>query len=388
VTINGTYQVINGFEYLANTVTNNGPFTVGTGANSAVLDIAGSVTLNGSGTLTLNNANDVIFGYGQNNGATLTNQSTIQGAGTINPTSNNTIINQHIVSATQNLTINGNFSNPGTLKVSKGKTLYIEGGLFTNFAGSTLTGGKYMVTGKLAFDGASITANAASITLTGSTALITNQSSVNALLNFAVNMSAGSFTVTGGQQYSTTLSGNFSNAGKVMLGKSSGFKVVCNPNFTCPYTQTAGTTTVDGTLTDAFGVNINGGKLFGTGTIAASVVSKASVTAGDTASKAGILSPSTYTQNSTGTLNIQIGGTTVGTQYSQLAVANGASLNGTLNVKLIDGFVPAIGGVYTILKGTAVTGTFSIVRLPVLSGAHFVVGYSPTSVTLTVESGP
>jgi hypothetical protein len=173
-----------------------------------------------------------------------------------------------------------------------------------------------------------------------------------------------------------------------MVGKNSGFKVVCNTSFTCPYTQTAGTTTVDGTLTDAFGVNINGGKLFGTGTIAASVVSKASVTAGDTASKAGILSPSTYTQNSTGSLNIQIGGATVGTQYSQLAVANGASLNGTLNVKLINGFVPAIGDVYTILKGTAVTGTFSIVKLPVLSGAHFVVGYSATSVTLTVVSGP
>ena len=387
VTINGTYQVLNGFEYLANTVTNNGPFTVGTGANSAVLDIAGSVTLKGSGTLTLSNPNDVMFGYGQNNGATLTNQSTIQGAGTINPTSNNSFINQHIVSATQNMTINGNFSNPGTLKVSKGKTLYIESGLFSNFSGTTLTGGKYMVTGSFLFDGASIAANAAGITLTGTSALIGNQSAVNALANLSTNASAGTFTVTGGQQFTTTLSGNFSNTGKVMVGKNSQFKVACNVNFSCPYMQSGGMTTVDGTLTDTFGVNINGGKLFGTGTIAASVVSKASVTAGDTAVKAGILSPSTYTQNSTGSLNIQIGGTTVGTQYSQLAVANGASLNGTLNVKLINGFLPAIGNAFTILTTSARTGTFATVNLPTLSGAHFAINYTATSVTLTVVSG-
>lgn len=386
VTINGTYQVLNGFEYLANTVTNNGPFTVGTVANSAALDIAGSVTLQGSGTLTLSNPNDVVFGYGQNNGASFTNQSTIQGAGTISPTSNNNFINQHIVSATQNLTINGNFSNAGTLKVSKGKTLYIEGGMFTNFSGSTLTGGKYMVSGQLAFDGASITTNAAGITLTGASARITNQSSVNALPTLSTNASAGSFTVTGGQQFVTTLSGNFSNAGKMTVGKNSVFKVFCNASFSCPYTQTAGMTTVDGTLTDAFGVNINGGKLFGTGTIAASVVSTGSVTAGDTLTKAGTLSPSTYTQNSKGSLNIQIGGTAAGT-YSVLAVANGASLNGTLNVKLINGFVPAIGDAFTILTASARTGTFATVNLPTLSGAHFVINYSATSVTLTVVSG-
>jgi len=117
------------------------------------------------------------------------------------------------------------------------------------------------------------------------------------------------------------------------------------------------------------------------------VNSKASVTAGDTATKAGTLSVSTYTQQSGGSLNIQLGGTTVGTQYSQLAVANGASLNGTLNVKLINGFVPVIGNVFTILTTSARTGTFSTVNLPTLSGAHFVINYSATSVTLTVVSG-
>ena len=360
---------------------------IGTSTNQVNLDIYVSAFLKGSGSLKMGGPGNTIFGFYQSSGATLTNESTIQGGGTINPGANNNFINQHVVSATQNLTINGNFSNPGTLMVSKGKTLYISGGMFSNFTGNALSGGKYTVTGSLLFDGASLTNNAAGITLTGTTALIGNQSAVNALSAFSNNESTGSFAVTGGQQFATTLSAAFNTAGNLTVGKSSGFKIQCTPTFLCPYTQTAGTTTVEGTLTAQFGVNLNGGKLFGTGTIAASVNSKASVTAGDTAMKAGTLSVSTYSQQSTGSLNIQIGGTTVGTHYSQLASANGASLNGTLNVKLINGFVPAIGDVFTVVTASAVTGTFKTTNLPSLSGAHWVVRYNANNVTLTVASG-
>jgi hypothetical protein len=73
---------------------------------------------------------------------------------------------------------------------------------------------------------------------------------------------------------------------------------------------------------------------------------------GDSATKAGILSVTgTYSQNASGVLNISIGGTTVGSQYSQLAVSNGASLNGTLNIKLIKNFIPTIGSTFTIFDG-------------------------------------
>jgi hypothetical protein len=387
VTISGTHQLITSYENLTNIVTNNGSFQMlGTTTNNANLDILSSATLKGSGTLTMAGPGNTIFGFYQAAGATLTNQSTIRGGGTINPGSSNSFVNQHIVSATQNLTINGIFSNPGTLMVSKGKTLYISGGQFSNFSGNTLTGGKYMATGSLLFDGASIANNAAGITLTGTTALIGNQSAVNALTGFSTNGTTGAFTATGGQQFSTTLSGNFSNAGKVTAAKNSGFKVLCKPTFVCNYVQTAGTTTVDGVLTVAVGnVSLQGGKLFGTGTVAASVNSKASVTAGDTPTKAGMLSVSTYTQQSTGSLNVQIGGLTAGTQYSQLAVGNGVSLNGTLNIKVINSFIPAIGNTFIILTGNPVGGKFSTVNgTTITTGGHFSVTYNPTNVTLTV----
>lgn len=145
---------------------------------------------------------------------------------------------------------------------------------------------------------------------------------------------------------------------------------------------------MDGTLTAPSGSTVQAGSVFGKGTIASSVTSSGSVTAGDSVKKAGQLSPSTYTQNSHGSLNIQIGGLTEGTEYSQLAVANGASLNGTLNINLINGFVPAVGNTFTILTGTAISGTFSTVKGTVIdSGEHFTVTYNSTNVTLTVESG-
>ena len=46
---------------------------------------------------------------------------------------------------------------------------------------------------------------------------------------------------------------------------------------------------------------------------------------------------------SKGTLNIYVGGTTVGT-FGDLAVSNGVALGGTLMIKLVNGFVLRHGG--------------------------------------------
>jgi hypothetical protein len=98
-----------------------------------------------------------------------------------------------------------------------------------------------------------------------------------------------------------------------------------------------------------------------------------------------MLSVSTYMQQSTGSLNVQIGGLTAGTQYSQLAVGNGVSLNGTLNIKVISGFIPAIGNTFIILTGNPVSGKFTTVNGTTIStGGHFSVTYNPSNVTLTV----
>ena len=366
------------------------------------MNLAGNTTLSGKGKVTLQPPNTGgTDAFIQGNSFTLTNTNNIiQGAGVIG-NGNLSLVNGSAGtifanSSGQTLLLNasGTITNNGTFKVASGATLHVTNGTFANFSGGTLTGGTYNTAGILQIDelgtgGGEIVTNSAKITLSGAAAQIVNQSDVNALPNLETVTSKGAVTVTAGQQFTTTLNGNFSNAGIVMVGKHSSFKVACNTNFQCPYVQTAGTTTVDGTLTDSlYGVQIQGGKLFGTGTIAATVTSSGAVTAGDAVTKAGVLLPGAYVQNAKGSLNIQIGGTTVGTQYSQLAAGNGVSLSGTLNIHLINGFVPAISDTFTIIAGSAVTGTFATVNgLSINSSEHFEIAYNGTNVTLTVVSG-
>jgi hypothetical protein len=396
VTIDGAFQwVSNNIGYLQGTITNNGPMTFNApSGTSVVLDVDGAVTLNGKGTLTSTNANNEIMGYAQNGGGSLLNQSTIEGTVQFGIGAGNSVTNEGTIYANQKTSLfidanQGTFTNTGTLKVKAGSVLYIQGGGFTNFSGTTFTGGKYLVNGTLEFDGADVVTNAANITLTGAKSAIINQSGTNGLASFATNTKTGSFSLMSGALLNSTVtSGNFSNAGKVTVGAKSNFQISAPQPNTATYTQTAGTTTVDGTLSATGGVTIQAGKLYGKGTIATSVVSSGSVTAGDSATKPGVLSPSTYAQNASGSLNIAVGGLDVGTQYGQLAVANGASLNGTLNIKLVNSFVPAVGNTFVIVTGSAISGTFAIVNgLSINGSEHFTITYNPTNVTLTVVSG-
>jgi hypothetical protein len=260
------------------------------------------------------------------------------------------------------------FSNPGTLIVNKGSLMNVNDA-FANFSGTTLTGGTYMASGTLQFNGANIVNDAAKITLTGASSAIIDQAANDGLRNFAAITSKGSLTLHAGKTLVTP--GDFSNAGKLTVGAGTKFTTGGG------YTQTGGTTTVDGTLTAPAGMTISGGKVFGKGTIARAVSSSGAFTAGDSPTKTGKLSPSTYTQNAGGSLNIAIGGLTAGKQYGQLAVANGASLNGTLNVTLINNFIPAIGDTFTILTTSTRTGKFATVNgLSINGGEH---SLSPTT---------
>ncbi|MGB8005644.1 MAG: hypothetical protein WCF48_00795, partial [Terriglobales bacterium] len=157
------------------------------------------------------------------------------------------------------------------------------------------------------------------------------------------------------------------------------------------YSQSAGTTTVDGTLAGA--VSVTGGTILGAGTLSGNVSVGGSGTTptihvGD-AGQAGLLKiTGTYTQLSTGTMNVAIGGTKLGTQYSQLQVTGAASLGGTLSVNLINGFTPKVGTKFTILTASSLGGTtFSTQYIVINSKEYFAVSYTSTGVVLTVDAG-
>lgn len=380
----GLFTVNNGNVLnLLGVVSNSGTIALDA-ATGGCLSVSGSVSITGNGKVTMNPLNCISGTAGSH----LTNQSTIQGAGNIGSTGPIGITNSGTILANQAspLTITPDstgFTNAanGILTVMPGSTLNIAG-LFTNYSGTTLSSGTYNVMGTFSFQNANIVTNFVTMTLTGSSAKVTDSvTGKNAYANLTNNLNRGVMSLQSGATLTTVT--NYNNKGTTIIGAGSTFTVPV-------YTQAGSSSTIDGTVNAAGGFNNNSGNLFGTGTIVAAVTSKAMLTAGDSSAKPGKFSiTGSYTQTSTGTLNISIGGTTVGTQYGQLAVTNGDVLAGTLTIKLINSFIPSIGDVYTILTGSAVTGTFATVNgLSINSSEHFQVNYNSNSVTLTVVPGP
>jgi len=377
-----------------------GTLTVGSGDTMQIGTSAGGALTNFSGTTLTggiyNVSGTLQFGASGTSIATNAANITLTGAGAqiIDFGSNNVLAGfatnastgSFTLGAGRNFTTSGNFTNNGTLTISSGDSFIVNGNL-TNFASGTLTGGIYKVTGTLKFNGASIATNAANITLSGTTAKITDQLGNNALLPFNNNSSTGSFTLSSSATLATT-GGAFTNAGTFTVSRGTSFKVG-GSSFT--FTQSGGTSTIDGTLTSstASTVTLNGGSLFGGGTINDSLVDNATITPADSAAKTAILNvKKTYTQGSTGVLNISIGGNTVGTQFDQLNVTGTAALAGTLNITLINGFVPAVGATFDILNGSTVSGNWSTISGTSINGSeHFTETVNSNDVILTVMPG-
>ena len=366
ITLTGTSsQIVNQLNAngLANFATNasTGNFTV---AGGRALTTLGAFTNNGSLTMTGSGSKFTAGGT-----ATFTNN------GTLTTTGSDT---SEVATGT-----GGIFTNKGTLTVGSGSK-FSTGGSLTNFSGTTLTGGIYNLSGMLQFTGANVVTNAANISLIGSSSKIVDQTSTtDGLRNFAANSAAGSFSISGGRNFTTT--SNFSNAGTLSIGTGSTFTTGGPGNFT----QTAGKTTDDGTLSTSGMVSLTGGSLFGKGSIAGALQSSAIITPGDSSTSTGVLAVSkTYTQNSSGVLDISIGGTTAGTKYDQLNISGAANLKGTLNLSMINGFIPTVGTTFEVLNAGSVTGTFSTVNGTAINGSeHFVASCDTTDCDVTVASG-
>lgn len=113
-------------------------------------------------------------------------------------------------------------------------------------------------------------------------------------------------------------------------------------------------------------VNLFDGTLSGSGTLVAHVnVVGATVAPGDSAGLLTIASSETplvegsYTQGADATLAIEVGGLDAGTTHDALDIEDTATLDGTLKLTLIDGFVPHDGDTIAIITAGSVSGEFS-----------------------------
>ncbi len=88
----------------------------------------------------------------------------------------------------------------------------------------------------------------------------------------------------------------------------------------------------------------------------------------------------TYTQGSTGVLNVQLAGSN---SYDQFAVSGTATLAGTLNESLSGGFVPGPTQSFTVVRANTISGSFGTVNSPTYGGrALLSTQYTSTAVVL------
>jgi hypothetical protein len=322
-----------------------------------------TLTLGVGATATWSGTNSLSFG----DGAVFNNQGTftIQNDQTINvfgatPTINNTGTFTKTAGVGTTV-VNAAFNNGHTVSVQSGELDLLGGGhsnagTFTTAARSTLgftgtnvlgavsgmgavrfSGGAADVSGTYAIGGATTVANGAAVNFIGAVS-----------------------------------SGAFSNAGTVTIGTGIHFAISGD------YTQTAGVTNLDGATLAASHVNVVAGLFSGLGTIVANVSNAAVIVVGGTGT-AGLLSiTGNYTQTSAGSLDMEIGGNSPGTQFDELAISGSATLGGTLNVSFINGFAPA-SGTWRLLTFASRTGTFAQTNI----GNGKSVTYAATNVTVS-----
>ena len=107
------------------------------------------------------------------------------------------------------------------------------------------------------------------------------------------------------------------------------------------------------------------GTLSGDGLLLAGVVNSGTVAPG--ASVGGLTVLGSYSQEVTGLLEMEIGGTTAVVGHDVLSVGGALIAAGTLKVLLADGHQPELGNEYGLLSFGTATGTFTTLDLPTLA---------------------
>ena len=173
-----------------------------TGSQTFLTINAANVTLSGTGTFTMSNSIDN-FIVGTDASNTLTNQSTIQGAGNIG-VGHMALNNAGTIDANQSaglmLQISNGATNTGTIEASNGATLTFSGGTYAN------TGGTILNAASTILFGFGVTINGGTITQTGAGTIQLSDATINTAIS---NSSTGTVEVIGGTD--NTITGALTN---------------------------------------------------------------------------------------------------------------------------------------------------------------------------------
>lgn len=370
--------------------------STGTNSGGYVIDAAGTVELEGSGSFdssSITGAGTFIdFGPAMTVGSTDTfSPANLQLAngGTLTLSGSHSIVN--LLSSG-----GGTRDGTGTLTITGSAALDI--GTFTlNGGTTTIAGSASPVTIK---DGSLVLSNAtlnldtpttwapnsgmslsnSALNVNSSLTVTNDFGSIGGGADSAVNVGAnGSIDVDPGAGTEPIVSVPIDTAGTVTVSSGT---LEANGGLT----QSAGTTTIAAGAKLLGAVTLNGGQLKGGGTLGGPV-SNPGGTVAPGSSPGTLTDNGDYTQGSGGTLAEEITGTTPGTQFDQLLVDGALSLDGTLAIDSTS-FTPASNDTFKIVSGAASrTGSFTSLTGATVNGATYSAQYDADGVTL-LASGP
>jgi len=215
------------------------------------------------------------------------------------------------------------------------------------------------------------------------------------ILGTALNFGSGYSTQT--LSSNLTVTGNFSNTGTLDIGAESaptGAVTGAYKQAAAPSTLTAGgpprsiTSIAGGAVSGQNGNGLVNGTNSGAMPGSIPTLPASPSAASNALQAAGLLSiTGTYTQTTGGTLDEAIGGPTADALFGQLDITSTALLDGTLNIDLVDSFVPTVGEKFDIVNAKTVTCGWTINGLAIDSSEHFAETCSKGEVLLTVDSG-
>jgi hypothetical protein len=403
------------------TVTNNGTIESFSSANGDTPEVNILGVLENNKDITFNRTPITVGSIGR----ILTNarsQMTIASNSKLTNTGNITL-SRGTISITSSVSsivneVNGSINNNGTLRVLNGLfenrfTLNNSGLIEVGVGTATFTNkyelfnnpnGFIMSSGKINNEGVGEIVNEGQITVKGFGA---------SFVNFAFLTNSNSITIEESATINMTNTSSFSNINNGNIRVSTDSSII---NGSANFKIRAGKITNGGTIDNNNIINIdtngqleNNGNLknnFGAKVVNLGILSGINTSHTDSFSNDGIFSPgnntdttgfykldtffTSFTQTATGVLNIDLGGTIAGDTYDQVVINRNITLNGTLNVTLVNGFEPAVGDIFTILrKGRAPSGTFSTINLPILSAGkewNDVDYNSPDGVQISVKA--
>jgi hypothetical protein len=273
--------------------------------------------------------------------------------------------------------LNADGAGSNTVTIPTGGTLTIAGPTPKVMSAYIGTGRNLLNRGTGTWSGAGITGYYGPTFSNLSTLTLTSDAGItwSGFGSAPVFQNNGTFTKTAGTGTATFSTTIITNAGTFTIG-SGGFSQTG-----ADFTQTSGNANLGTNFNCGVNVRVLAGTFAGRGSIGGTFYNNGLSSAG---SQLGLITGTSWTNAPTGTIRFEIGGTNPGTNFDQFRLSGPATVNGTADLALANGFVPVPGNTFTCIVTTARSGVFN--NLTFSGGYEFSALYTPTTVVFRAEN--